>query len=156
MSCTACKEYQLASAKLSHTVLEYSSGKCTTCKWCINLSLHTCISAKVRYINTVHNSSKHTNLVCLLAVYRLTGTSPPEVSHRQSQYRFVPFIRNCLDLLRYCKNSCLVKSCFLRSARASCRLILIKSFISMFFIPLFLYSLILPYPATISFRCHQQ
>ena len=27
-------------------------------------------------------------------------------------------IRNCLDLLRYCKNSCLVKSCFLRSGKS--------------------------------------
>ena len=106
---------------LSHGfVLDGKGNKiqCTTCKWCINLSLHTCISAKVRYINTVHNSSKHTDLICLVAVYRLTGTSSPEVSTANHNADLYSLIRNCLDLLRYCKNSCLVKSCFLRSGKS--------------------------------------
>ena len=112
MSGTAGKEYQLALCKaLLHAVLGIQLGKCAACKWSVDLSLHSGISAKVRYIDAVHNGCKHSDLVCLAAVDGLAGTSSPEVSTADHDSNLYAFVRNCLDLLGYSQNCCLVKSC---------------------------------------------
>ena len=63
-----------------------------------DLCLHSRVPEDLGYINTVHDSRKHSDLVCLRTVDGVACTSAPEVSAADHNADLYTCINRCLDL----------------------------------------------------------
>ena len=112
MSCSACKEYNFSFIQCFYCcILGKQCGKCTAYERCKYFCLHACITENIRYIDTVHNCCKHSDLVSLHTVDRLTGSSSPEVTSTCYDCNLYPIIYKLLYLLGYTHTGSFVKSC---------------------------------------------
>ena len=62
------------------------------------------------YIDTIHDSSKHTNLVSLRTVNRLTASTSPIIAATNNDSHFYAGIHNLLNLLSYLNTGCFIKT----------------------------------------------
>ena len=108
---TARKEQDLALCKaFLYWIFGIEACKCAAYERCKDLCAKSQISADIRYIDTVHDCSQHTDLICLIAVDSLAGTSSPEVSSSDHDTYLSSFFYNCADLLCNSDDCSLIKS----------------------------------------------
>ena len=111
MACTTCKEnYHIMCKILVCSVLREKLCHVATFKRSENRCLHSNISENLRYINAVHNCSKHTNLVSLCAVDGLTRSASPEVSTTDNNTYLCTIINNLFNLFCNLNDCSLIKA----------------------------------------------
>ena len=81
MSRTTCEEHYHTFGKIFIcSVLGKQLGKGSALKRCQDIGHHAYGAENLGDINTVHDRSQHSDLVCLGTVNVLTGTSSPEIA----------------------------------------------------------------------------